>query len=69
MFSKEMTKMDRRQFAYKAGRWGLALTLAGITASLARKIVFKKDCRSCPDYATCTMVEKCKTPPEQQENE
>ncbi len=62
MFLQEKTEMDRKQFVHKAGRWGLIIVLGGITASLARKIVLKKDCSACPEYASCPGVELCSIP-------
>lgn len=51
--------MNRQQFINKAGRWSLAIILAGIVVALGKKIVIEKNCDSCPDYASCPGLEKC----------
>lgn len=53
--------MDRREFTHKATRWGLALGLIGISVILSKKVVLKKDCTSCPDYAGCPGINECTT--------
>ena len=40
----------------KLSRWGLAIILAGLTLILGKKIVLKKECARCPDYASCPGV-------------
>lgn len=51
--------MNRQQFIIIAGRLSLAIILAGIVAALGKKVVFEKNCDSCPDYASCPGAEKC----------
>jgi len=59
MYSKENNMMERRDFLNKVFRWGTVGLLAGITLLLRRKIVTRKDCSSCPEYAGCPGIDKC----------
>ena len=61
MFLPDTKTMNRREFTHKATRWGLALGLVGISVILSKKVVLKRDCTSCPDYASCTGINECTT--------
>jgi hypothetical protein len=60
MYLKETIKMDRRDFTYKAIKTGLVLGLSGLTFLLGKKVVLKRDCKSCPEYADCPGLKSCK---------
>lgn len=51
--------MNRRKFIHTLTRWGLAIILTGLTLLLGRKVVLKKECSSCPDYASCPGANNC----------
>ena len=57
---KGLINMDRRDFTYKAIKTGLILGLSGLTLLLSKKVVLKKDCKSCPEYADCPGLSSCK---------
>ncbi|MQY79408.1 MAG: hypothetical protein GH151_09485 [Bacteroidetes bacterium] len=51
--------MNRRDFIKKMFKWCMLIFLAGLTAILGKKVVMKKVCSSCPDYASCPGLNSC----------
>ena len=52
--------MNRKDFLQKIVRYVLLLVLGGLTLILGKKLVYKKSCHSCPEYASCTDFDNCK---------
>jgi hypothetical protein len=45
--------MNRKDF-------GMLLFLSGLVFILGKKLVYQKDCHSCPEYASCSDTNNCK---------
>jgi len=52
--------MNRKDFIQKLVRATLLLLLSGLVLVLSKKMVYKKDCQSCPEYASCRDTNNCK---------
>ena len=61
--------MNRRDFTHKAIKTGLFLGLAGLAMVLGKKLVLKRDCSSCPEYADCPGLASCSIDPKAGGNE
>ena len=58
---KEINKtMNRKDFLHKIVRYGMLVLLGGLSFMLGKKLVYQKDCHSCPEYATCADTNNCK---------
>lgn len=52
--------MNRKDFIQKLVRATVLLLLSGLVIVLGKKLVFTKDCYSCPEYASCADTNNCK---------
>ncbi|MDA3906419.1 MAG: hypothetical protein PF484_10115 [Bacteroidales bacterium] len=52
--------MNRKDFIQMIVRIGMLLFLSGLVFILGKKLVYQKDCHSCPEYASCSDTNNCK---------